>query len=85
MFSARQTNKDPILAKNVWLNTYEIECSSCHELRWPTLPEKPRSYECARCRSGAGAGKRESGRRGGEAAQRAQRARIEQKPSKGGS
>ena len=81
MLSPRQTNKEPILAKNVWLNTYEVECSACHELRWPTLAEKPSRYTCVRCRAEGPAGKsrREAGRKGGQATSRA---RIERKGGK---
>ena len=33
------------------LATYEVECSACHELRWPRLEARPRSYVCVRCTS----------------------------------
>lgn len=32
------------------LTTFELECASCGELRWPVLPERPATYTCARCR-----------------------------------
>jgi|Kansoi200Nextera_1026148.scaffolds.fasta_scaffold17280_2 hypothetical protein len=29
--------------------TYEMRCDACGEKRWPTLPERPLTYTCARC------------------------------------
>lgn len=29
--------------------TYQVTCAWCGEDRWPTLPERPRSYTCVRC------------------------------------
>ena len=49
MLKVRQVNENPVSAKDIWLNTYEIECSSCHELKWPSLPSKPTSYVCRLC------------------------------------
>ena len=43
--------------------TFEVTCVQCGELRWAYESSKPVSYLCQRCRSGAGAAKREAGRR----------------------
>ena len=29
--------------------TYEVSCSHCGDLRWPTLPYRPAAYLCVRC------------------------------------
>lgn len=41
---------------------WQVRCTKCGELRWPYLPEKPTSYTCTRCASGAGEAKRVAGR-----------------------
>ena len=51
VLEARQVNKEPILAKNIWLNTYEVECRACHEVKYPTLAERPKTYLCVLCRA----------------------------------
>ncbi len=33
------------------MQTYEVTCSVCGELRWPRLPERPTTYTCGRCTS----------------------------------
>ena len=55
--------------------TYEVECTQCFESRWPYLPEKPRSYVCQRCVSGAGASRRDAGK----ASASARKARVASK------
>ncbi len=30
--------------------TFEVRCDTCLDLKWPTLPERPKSYECVLCR-----------------------------------
>jgi len=60
------------------MQTWQMTCVTCGELRWPYLSEKPSEYECMRCKSGVGAGKRESGRRGGTITQA--RRRHQQSP-----
>ena len=47
----------------VELHTWEVECAQCGETRWPYQSKKPIGYICQRCVSGAGAAKREAGRR----------------------
>ena len=32
--------------------TFEVVCSKCGELRWPTVPIRPQHYVCARCHLG---------------------------------
>lgn len=51
----------------VTLHTWELAYTQCGETRWPYLAKKPTSYVCQRCVSGAGAAKRESGRKGANA------------------
>ena len=29
--------------------TFAVRCASCNGERWPTLPERPSRYVCARC------------------------------------
>lgn len=29
--------------------TYAVRCATCGEDRWPTLPDRPDRYVCARC------------------------------------
>src|SRR5437899_481586 len=51
MASVRQVNKFPIYTTLTELNTYEVECSSCEQLKWPSLPKRPdKTYVCALCR-----------------------------------
>ena len=33
----------------VAMPTYQVACAQCGEDRWPTLPERPDEYICARC------------------------------------
>jgi hypothetical protein len=50
--------------------TIEIKCAVCGELRWPTLPDRPVSYTCVRCRAIPAAqrtARREAGRRRADA------------------
>lgn len=60
---------------------WEVRCLECGQLKWPYLPEKPMQYVCVLCRSGAGAGKKESGRKGAAA----KAARRKQQEATGGS
>lgn len=41
----------PHCSKQITLTTYQVECNECGELRWPYLPERPRTYTCVRCLS----------------------------------
>jgi hypothetical protein len=46
--------------------TYEVVCVECGRPRWPTLPDRPTQYVCARCvslPSGKGVQRREVRRR----------------------
>jgi hypothetical protein len=43
-------------------HAWEVRCNQCGELRWPISPEKPRTYTCVRCCSGAGGGYKHRGR-----------------------
>jgi len=45
------------------LTTFEVVCGACGEARWPRLEARPERYVCVRCRSGAGASRREAGKR----------------------
>src|SRR3990167_783889 len=35
-----------------WMPTFEVMCSKCREMRWPTVPLRPQHYVCARCHLG---------------------------------
>ena len=59
--------------------TYEVECRSCHELRWPMLPARPETYTCVRC-TALGPAKR--AKRVEIATRRAQRARNERQTTR---
>ena len=81
MTSVRQVNKFPIYTTLTELNTYEVECSSCEQLKWPSLPKRPdKGYVCVLCRMG---GTREARRRTGSMGGKASAARrSERKGSK---
>jgi hypothetical protein len=49
--------------------TYQVTCSECGGERWPTLPDRPDRYVCARCASqttAQRAASREAGQRGAQ-------------------
>ena len=31
--------------------TYQVTCTTCGKDKWPSLPERPETYECVLCRS----------------------------------
>ncbi len=54
--------------------TWEVRCSVCGELRWPSAASKPDPYTCGRC-LGTSAARREAARLAGQksAARRAEK------------
>jgi hypothetical protein len=71
----KQVNLVPITPLGPVLNTWEVVCATCGQLKWPTLSERPTSYVCSLCRMAdpaKRATRREAGRKGAAAKQRPQ-------------
>lgn len=57
------------------LKTLEVECASCHELRWPRLASRPTTYICIRCASVPDGKRAARAEQAGRAAKTRQKAR----------
>ncbi len=63
--------------------TYEVRCGACNQRKWPSLPEKPARYVCARyvCALCVAVGLTEGGKRRDRARKASQTRKIRRRAS----